>query len=114
MLKGLRASRDDLDLILGHESASDRDRVGDLREGNWHRPFAEALARLTYGVVVFGENVADLEQMQRDEFVLCRGLVAQILLVALYEQSTDPGRKPEDALPDTELACVRSRADRAR
>jgi integrase len=73
MLKGLRASRDDLDLIFGHESASDRDHVREVYEkGNWHRPLAEALARLTYGVVIFGEDVEALEQMRRDGFVLCR------------------------------------------
>jgi integrase len=73
MLNGLRVSRDDLALIFGHESASDRDHVREVyQKGQWYRPLAEALARLTYGVTTFGEDTAGLEQMRRDGFVLCR------------------------------------------
>jgi integrase len=72
MLNGLRVSRNDLDLIFGHESASDRDHVREVyQKGHWHRPLAQALARLTYGVAAFGEDTAALEQMRRDGFVLC-------------------------------------------
>ncbi|WP_338662451.1 tyrosine-type recombinase/integrase [Pararoseomonas sp. SCSIO 73927] len=73
MLAGLQASRDDLDLIFGHENASDREHVREVyQKGNWHRPLAETLARLTYGVAPFGEEVGVVEQMRRDGFVLCR------------------------------------------
>jgi hypothetical protein len=42
------------------------------QKGTWHRPLAVALARLTYGIVVFGESTVTLEQMRRGGLVLCR------------------------------------------
>jgi hypothetical protein len=55
------------------EGAPDRDPVREVyQKGTWHRPLAEALAWLTYGIVVFGESTVTLEQMRRGSLVLCR------------------------------------------
>lgn len=73
MLAALGGLEEHLDLIFGHEDAAKRDHVRETyKKDVWDRSVAESLATLTYGIAAFAEDVAVLEQMRRDGFLLMR------------------------------------------